>query len=140
MIGVGETRILVKGFCCCTSSINSSKVKLIVLLLKFLLESGGVTLTSRGGSESLSPPVGGMILAQPEVRTRIFEIKMINKEKSKNFFIQKLFGCKLNLFIVNESSLFPNNPQIHVNHDSLILVLMAPLLLSDVMQPQDYLF
>jgi hypothetical protein len=63
-------------------------VKVIVFLSKFLLESAGVTFKRRGGRESLSPPVGGIILAQPVVRTVISETKRIIRETSKNLFIQ----------------------------------------------------
>ena len=54
---------------------NSSKVKVIVFESNPFVESGGVTFKSKGGSESLGPPVGGMILAQPEFSSAIFEIK-----------------------------------------------------------------
>jgi hypothetical protein len=46
-------------------SMNSSNEKLILLPLKFRVESPGFDLTSIGGSESLNPPWGGTILAQP---------------------------------------------------------------------------
>ena len=38
---------------------------MILLPEKFFEESAGVTLISCGGSESLGPPEGGIILAQP---------------------------------------------------------------------------
>jgi hypothetical protein len=59
----------------------------IVLVLNPLLESGGVTFKRRGGSESLSPPVGGIMLAQP-LRTTIFEIKRIMRKQRRILFIQ----------------------------------------------------
>jgi len=60
----------------------------MVLALNPLLESGGVTFTRSGGSESLSPPVGGIILAQPEFRAVIPEIERIMIEKSRILLIQ----------------------------------------------------
>jgi hypothetical protein len=60
----------------------------MVFVFTPLLESGGVTFTSIGGSESLGPPVGGMMFAQPEVRTEIFVIRRINRKKRKILFIQ----------------------------------------------------
>ena len=62
----------------------------MVFVLNPLLESGGVTFTRRGGSESRSPPVGGIILAQP-VRTTIFGIKKIMRKKGEITFINKFF-------------------------------------------------
>ena len=61
----------------------------MVLVLTPLLESGGVTLTSTGGSESLGPPVGGMMFAQPE-RTTIFEMKRMKRRKGEITFIKIL--------------------------------------------------
>ena len=53
---------------------------MIVFVLKPLDESGGVTFKSIGGSESLGPPVGGLMFAQPEFRTAIFEsIRIMRK-------------------------------------------------------------
>jgi hypothetical protein len=54
-----------------------------------VLESGGVTFTNIGGSESLGPPVGGIMLAQP-VRTTIFEMKRIKRRKGETTFIKIL--------------------------------------------------
>src|SRR5688500_10095987 len=54
-------RLLVRSF----RSISSSKVSTICLLLKLTVESAGSALISKGGRESLGPPEGGMILAQP---------------------------------------------------------------------------
>ena len=61
----------------------------MVFALKPLLESGGVTLTSIGGSESLGPPAGGIMFAQP-VRTTIFEMKRITRKKGEIIFIKIL--------------------------------------------------
>lgn len=68
---------------------NSSKVKVMVFVLKPLLESGGVTFTKKGGSESCGPPVGGIMFAQP-VRTTIFEMKRITSKKGETIFIKIL--------------------------------------------------
>ena len=48
----------------CTST-NSSKVKTILLPVKFLVESPGLAFCNCGGRESLGPPCGGITLAQP---------------------------------------------------------------------------
>jgi hypothetical protein len=76
----------------------SSKVKVIVLFLTPLLESGGSAFISLGGVESIGPPAGGIILAQPEVRTRIFEIRKSKKKRGINFFMKQLmfnFQCSM---------------------------------------------
>ena len=72
---------------------NSSKVKVMVFAVKPLLESGGVTFKRSGGSESLSPPVGGIWLAQPG-RTVIFVIKRIRKKMGEIIFIKMVFFIK----------------------------------------------
>lgn len=62
MFGEGETFRFSRRFC---TSINSSKVKVILLPVKFRVESPGVAFNNTGGIESLGPPCGGTILAQP---------------------------------------------------------------------------
>jgi hypothetical protein len=42
------------------------KVRVILLPVKLILESVGVASMRIGGRVSLGPPVGGIILAQPE--------------------------------------------------------------------------
>ena len=118
----------------------SSKVKVIVLLLKFLLESGGDAFKSRGGRESLSPPVGGIILAQPG-RTRIFVIKKIKRKNGEITFIKivlfimriaNLNGLHL-ITVLNFLIILKNR----VNHGSIGSLLLVP---CRVMQQQGYLF
>jgi hypothetical protein len=48
------------------------------LPVKFLVESGGEDFNSLGGSESLGPPDGGIILAQPVLPIMPILITMIN--------------------------------------------------------------
>ena len=62
---VGETIRFSWIFC---TSTNSLKLKVILFSLKFREESLGVTCNNTGGNESLGPPVGGIIFAQPELR------------------------------------------------------------------------
>jgi hypothetical protein len=48
------------------------------------VESPGVAFSKRGGNESLGPPEGGMILAQPgPLITLMVSIKMESIEKSR---------------------------------------------------------
>ena len=56
---------------------------------KLRVESGGVTLISTGGSESLGPPEGGTMLAQPGLKAR-YERKANTKKTGKSFFIAAL--------------------------------------------------
>ena len=118
----------------------SSKVKVIVFDLNPLVESGGVTFKRRGGSESLSPPVGGIILAQP-LRTTIFVIRKIKRKKGEINFIKILLFIKrianlnsLRLITVLFFLIIPKN---HVNHCSTGSLLLVP---SHAMQQQGYLF
>src|SRR6185503_16581694 len=106
---------------------NSSKVKVIVLVLTPLLESGGVTFTSTGGSESLGPPVGGMMFAQPE-RTTIFEMKRIRRKKGEITFIKILPFIKraanltsLRLITVHDFLIILKN---RVNHGLIVVLLL----------------
>ena len=89
--GVGETIRFLNISCGC--SMNSSKVKVMVFAVKPLLESGGVTFSRSGGRESLSPPVGGIWLAQPG-RTVIFVIKRIKRKTGEIIFIKVLLFIK----------------------------------------------
>lgn len=66
---------------------NSSNVNVTRDPEKFRVESPGVTLTNTGGSESLGPPSGGIILAQPEVSTASFPIRIKQMQKRMNLFI-----------------------------------------------------
>ena len=99
----------------------------MVFELKPVLESGGITFTSIGGNESLGPPAGGIILAQP-VRATIFRIKMIERKKREISFIKILpfinqvanLACLLLIALSN----FPRNPQNPVNPGFLILVFL----------------
>ena len=71
-------------------SMSSSKVSTICLLLKLTVESPGSALRSNGGRESLGPPAGGMILAQPvgtDVQNAATRIK-INAVKKQVFFMR----------------------------------------------------
>ncbi len=49
-----------------SSSTNSLNTSSILLPVKFSAESFGLDFTNLGGMESIGPPPGGMILAQPE--------------------------------------------------------------------------
>ena len=106
------------------------------MVLKPLLESGGDAFKSKGGSESLSPPVGGIILAQP-VRATIFVIKKIRRKKGEIAFIKILRFIKR---IANLNGL-------HLITVLIFLIILknrvnpgSPLLPVDVMQRQGYLF
>src|SRR5262245_39946354 len=83
--GVGEIRRLPCVFN--VGSIYSSKVSVIVLSLNPFVKLGGLAFNRTGGSESLGPPEGGIILAQPEVNTSIFRMKRIRIIYSKDFFM-----------------------------------------------------
>ncbi len=84
--GVGATIRFSATLSNCT---YSSKVREMLLSLNPLLESGGSAFTSMGGSESVGPPVGGIILAQPECRTKISGItKRVIRKKKRDFFIK----------------------------------------------------
>src|SRR4030095_11918473 len=106
----------------------------MVFVLKLLVESGGVTFTRRGGSESLSPPVGGIILAQP-LRTTIFVIKKITRKKGEINFIKILPFIKriasLNSLHLITVLIFLIILKNHVNHGSIDSLLPLPF---DVMQ------
>ena len=136
--GFGEIRRFLKVSCGC--SIYSSKVKVIVLVLKPLLESGGDTFKRRGGSESLSPPVGGIMLAQP-VRATIFVIKKIRRKKGEITFIKILRFIKrianLNSLHLITALIFLIILKNHVNHGALIMV-RSPLLPFHAMELQGY--
>ena len=79
MAGIGETMRLDCTFC---KSMYSSNEKVIFLPEKFIEESPGTALTSFGGIESLGPPDGGMILAQPEPPDKIKIIAVNNNTDS----------------------------------------------------------
>jgi hypothetical protein len=53
------------------------------------VESLGTALTSTGGNESLGPPVGGIIFAQPVPVIRLIKMMqaIMRKYKAGNFFI-----------------------------------------------------
>jgi hypothetical protein len=55
-------------------------------------ESRGFAFFKSGGSESLNPPWGGTILAQPDVRTTIFRLEKIMKINTISLFIMGLFN------------------------------------------------
>ena len=62
MEGVGENIKFSAIFC---TSINSSKIRVTLSPLKLSAESPGSAFNKRGGNESLGPPSGGIIFAQP---------------------------------------------------------------------------
>ena len=86
---------------------------------KLLDESGGEAFNNSGGMESLKPPSGGMILAQPgPLITLITLIKMITgKDIIEIFFIE----CKHRPFQLSRWSPFPNNPLNPKNRGSIPL-------------------
>jgi hypothetical protein len=56
-------------------------MKVILLTEKFLVESPGVAFSKTGGIESLGPPCGGMILAQPgPLVTLIIKTRMLTAD------------------------------------------------------------
>ncbi len=68
----------------CKSSINSSKVSVILSALKLTVESFGKAESSRGGKVSRGPPCGGIILAQPDgIVIQKQEAVMDNKKLNK---------------------------------------------------------
>jgi hypothetical protein len=64
---------------------NSLKVRVIRLPLKLIEESLGVALTRAGGRESLGPPEGGIILAQPGAQMILMMRTNRNKTVKRNF-------------------------------------------------------
>lgn len=80
------------------------------LPVKFLDESGGRTAASSGGSESLGPPIGGIILAQPvPLSMPATAIKAINNKKRKLLcfmLLCKNSGCKHKPFMDNDLLVF----------------------------------
>ncbi len=72
-----------------SNSTYSLNVSTIFCALKLIVESFGAALTSTGGNESLGPPVGGIMLAQPgPVIMLIKMMQMImNMYKQESFFI-----------------------------------------------------
>ena len=82
-------------------SISSSKVSTTSLLLKLTVESGGSAFRSMGGKESLGPPAGGMILAQPvgtDVQNAATSMKM-NAVKKQVFFIRDKLTCLITCLV-----------------------------------------
>ncbi len=77
ILGVGEINKLAWGLSIWTNSLN---ISVILFPSKFREESGGVTDTSKGGSESRSPPVGGTMLAQPVVPDKFARRRSANKK------------------------------------------------------------
>jgi hypothetical protein len=68
------------------------------LPVKPVIESLGTDITKTGGSESLGPPPGGIILAQPALAIAITVIiKILNpyRNDEKNFFIICLLHANL---------------------------------------------
>jgi len=66
--------------------------------VKLVIESLGIALTNTGGSESLGPPPGGIILAQPALAIVITVIIKILKpyiNDEKDFFIRCMFLANL---------------------------------------------
>jgi hypothetical protein len=86
--GLGETiRSSFRLLSNCTYSLN---VSTILFPLKFIVESFGTALTKTGGKESLGPPVGGIILAQPELIKPVIKLikPIANTNELKIFFIK----------------------------------------------------
>jgi len=75
-----------------STCIYSSKEKLTLFPLKFTDESAGFALINTGGRESLNPPCGGTMLAQPEPLITLIEmIRMITANDIKTLeFINRL--------------------------------------------------
>src|SRR5450631_1177794 len=62
----------------------SSKFKMIFFDVKCSEFNGGLAVKSTGGTESLGPPVGGIILAQPVIKgTRSRTRKTSKKNRSR---------------------------------------------------------
>ena len=63
---------------------------MILLPVKFFVESEGVALISCGGSESLGPPDGGIILAHPEVlKIAMITVSATRKNAMINFALMQ---------------------------------------------------
>src|SRR5579875_2677460 len=94
--GVGQTIMLSCGLSMVT---YSSKLSVILLLLKCVEESEGVAFTKTGGKESLGPPVGGMILAQENKPLAIATANNKKRGKTKKErFMNIRYSCKHKLF------------------------------------------
>jgi hypothetical protein len=71
----------------------------MVFAEKFLLESGGLAFINKGGRESLGPPVGGIMLAQPGEKIRITGIKKSVRKSGISFFMKcSIFNTQCAMF------------------------------------------
>lgn len=71
----------------------SSNVSEILLPVKLVVRSAGVALANTGGSESLGPPVGVPICAQPLPKSeKINPAMMIKKKLKRNVMGAKIEG------------------------------------------------
>src|SRR5215207_5416174 len=89
-------------------STSSSNVSVISFPLKLVVESPGSARTSCGGMESLGPPAGGTMLAQPVEPTvhKIAHVTIIRVERSRF-----LMRGKHTAFVRQISSPSVNNAQ-----------------------------
>jgi len=79
-------------------STNSSNVNTILSPLKLRVESAGSAFTKRGGKESLGPPSGGIILAQPgPVIKLVKKIMRVQTNKKTDFMMSRKHKLFLNL-------------------------------------------
>ena len=62
---------------------------------KLVVESGGVAVSSRGGNESLGPPDGGTILAQPVNACRCRMV--MNAARNKKMLLSGFANIKANI-------------------------------------------
>ena len=93
LIGNGENNTLSNGSC---SSMYSLNDRVILLPLNWVVESFGTADIKTGGRESLGPPVGGIILAQPDRPTPTAQTAINNKQKMLvNLNMKKLLGANL---------------------------------------------
>src|SRR5215213_5732796 len=76
-----------KLFCISCRSTYSSKVRLILLPLKFRVESLGSAFNNCGGRLSLGPPPGGITLAQEAPKRKAMRTKTKKHANEKNDFI-----------------------------------------------------
>jgi hypothetical protein len=70
------------------NSTYSLKVRTIFPPGNCVVESGGLAFINRGGRESLGPPPGGMILAQPQ-RDWMMEMNRPAKRYERSLFMNQ---------------------------------------------------